>query len=367
MASLLGKADSTLISAARSEAMADVPADLSDIYEKRADNFSDFVDMITEQFDKKKKEEKDKKEEVDVFQERVNKAIEQGKQNDAYSKVMTDRTLVIAEEVKNYKGDKNTLEYQKIQVKIQSLAAVSESNAETWQKVISSDISTIGSGSEVDLFLQMLNDQSHNLDDSNIRWDEDKTDFVYTLYTDPKGEKDDNNPIITSMTISELEKRLSQIDPTASTAAQKVLNSIATNVNKRPWDESHKTDKKNALLKTMKTANERHNIMIEHFPGTKYSFWEALGGLKDPKLQKEMFDVLDALPGIGLDIDGDGNKDTRKMYLNADNHWAIMQAIKNSHHGNEILADWLIKNTGDDLYTMGENSRGKSSDEYALD
>jgi hypothetical protein len=81
-----------------------------------------------------------------------------------------------------------------------------------------------------------------------------------------------------------------------------------------------------------------------------------------------MFDALDALPGIGLDIDGDGNKDTRKMYLDANNHWAIMQAINNSHYGNEIIADWLIKNTGDDLYTMGANRRGEvGSGKYPLD
>ena len=351
MASLLGKADSTIVQAAFNESLSDVPFDMSDVYQKRADNFSDFTDMINEQFDEQNKKDKEAKEAIDKQVSDIQTNIAGGKRNDGYDTVLNDQALAVSDELKNYDGEKNTLEYKRIEAKMLRLVSISESNADTWKKLINSDVSTLGSGKEVDLFIQMLNDQNHNLDDSSITYNKEKGDFEYTLKGDPT----------VKMTISELEKVLALEDPSAPTAATKVLTDMGANKNKRPYDQQLIDDTKNLLLKTMKTPNGKHNVMIEHFPNMKYSFHEALGG-KDPKMQRQIFDVLEALPGVGLDIDNDKVKDTRDMYLNAENHHAIKEAIMNSHHGDEILADWIVKNAGEDIYNQGKNAQETVTD-----
>ena len=46
--SLLGRADVGIISAARSAEQADAPAELTKLYERKAEKFGDFLDMVGE-------------------------------------------------------------------------------------------------------------------------------------------------------------------------------------------------------------------------------------------------------------------------------------------------------------------------------
>ena len=53
MASLLGKADATLVAGSYREAMADVPADMSKVYAKREQTLKDFTTEVNKIWEKR--------------------------------------------------------------------------------------------------------------------------------------------------------------------------------------------------------------------------------------------------------------------------------------------------------------------------
>jgi len=346
MASLLGKADSTIVQAAFNESLADVPADLSDLHQRRAGkSFDDFLGMMNEAFDTQTKEDKERevynKEQLD----KLRGFLATGGQNEHYTALMDTTGKDIAFRLKDFDGEKDSLEYKKIEAEMNRLVGISENNNATYQKLINSDLATMGAGKELDLFMQIVED--HNSGDGNkskIAYNKELKDIEYTLESDPT----------VKMTMSELEKALNIHDTAGPSAALKVFSDVGLNSNKRAWDNTYITDTENALLKVLKTPNDKYNIMMERFPGMEFSFYEAL---QKPEFQGKIFDALHALPGIGLDIDGDGVKDTKDMYLNSDNAMKIHEAITKSHNGDEIIAKWLTNNVGEDIYKQGEKKR----------
>ena len=142
MASLLGKADTGIISAARSEARADKPADLTSLYERKADKFDDFLSMIGEAFDMQTKKEKEKGAELDKNQEAANDAYIAGNVNEHYEKVAFDAVNGAVKAVKDFKGDKNSLEYKILNRRVNRLAEMSEFNLEEFKTLLSTQISS---------------------------------------------------------------------------------------------------------------------------------------------------------------------------------------------------------------------------------
>ena len=109
MASLLGKADSTIVQAAFNESLADVPADLSDLHQRRAEGFDDFLGMMNEAFDTQTKEDKERevynKEQLD----KLRGFLATGGQNEHYTALMDTTGKDIAFRLKNFDGEKDSL------------------------------------------------------------------------------------------------------------------------------------------------------------------------------------------------------------------------------------------------------------------
>ena len=348
MASLLGKADTGIISAARSAEQADRPADLSRLYQRKADKFDEFLDMVGSAFDTKTQADKDREAQYKEWQETVQTHAATGKENDASSELLFNTTNKLTEALKNYDGDKNSLEYKKLEQKLNRLVDMSNNNIDVYNKLINSDLGIIGSGKEMDLLAQIMDDHNNNTNNSNISWNEEIGDVEFTLKDDPN----------VKMTMSELERRVNRIDPAGEIEVMELANGVMQNRNKREWKGAYRTDFKNGIEKILKDKNKKYNVMHGTFTGMEHSFYEALNGA-DPKLQGEIFDALIA---VNFDYDKDGNVDTKEEYnnLTPENLEIMQEAIMKTSKGDEIIAEYLTDKVGEDVYNIGEKSRRKS-------
>ena len=345
MASLLGKADTGIISAARSAEQADRPADLSRLYQRKADKFDEFLDMVGSAFDTKTQADKDREAQYKEWQETVQTHAATGKENDASSELLFNTTNKLTEALKNYDGDKNSLEYKKLEQKLNRLVDMSNNNIDVYNKLINSDLGIIGSGKEMDLLAQIMDDHNNNTNNSNISWNEEIGDVEFTLKDDPN----------VKMTMSELERRVNRIDPAGEIEVMELANGVMQNRNKREWRGAYRTDFKNGIEKILKDKNKKYNVMHGTFTGMEHSFYEALNGA-DPKLQGEIFDALIA---VNFDYDKDGNVDTREEYnnLTPENLEIMQEAIMKTSKGDEIIAEYLTDKVGEDVYNIGKESR----------
>ena len=75
--SLLGRADTTLVQGSFREAAADRPADLTKLYERKADKFGEFLDMVGSAFDTKTQADKDREDQYTELQELLKEIIDQ--------------------------------------------------------------------------------------------------------------------------------------------------------------------------------------------------------------------------------------------------------------------------------------------------
>ena len=375
--SLLGRADTGLISAARSEATADKPADLTKLYERKADKFDDFLGMVGEAFDMQTKKEKEKSAELNKNKDSAYEGFLAGNVNEHYEKEAFLAVNDAVKAVKDFKGDKNSLEYKVLNRRVNRLVEISELNLEDFKELLNKQISTIGSGKEADLANQIFKDLKNNSNESNVRWDEEKEDFVYTLKEDTAigspvigGERDPDFDIEVkpkfSMTMSELRKSLNSVDPAALKGYYNLLIDQQKNVNKVEWNDSTRNDLASNIEILLRDKNTKHNIMDQNMPGKDYSFYDALGG-KDVELQGEIFDALiavdfdfdtekEGVQRLGKDEDGevtayykiDGNwgKDEDYHAVTMENFEGIKNAITNSPQGDEIIAKTLADRAG---------------------
>jgi len=340
MASLLGKADSTLISAARSEAMADVPANLSSVYKRRAKNFDSFLDMVNEAFDKQTKADKEREKREKELSEKSVAASAVGVANEHHTNALAGAVKNLSDEAK--KHETGSLEYKKWENEMMVLNADTETSLDDWTEMQNTKMSTKGTGPELDLWMQMQDDHVNGTNKSNIEYRDGKygKGMYYTLQSDSGGEK-------VSMTMAEIKRRIKKVDPAGPTSVMEVFNGVGLNANKRKWDDvNYQTDVFNDLERTMETPNDKHNIMRYKFPGMKYSIYDALNG-KDPELLKEVYETLEE---YGLDIDS------------ADNVFTIARTIEESSDGNAIIARILTDTVGEDVYLQGENKRNVGDD-----
>lgn len=345
---LLGRADATLVQAAKDMAMADVPADMSGIYAKRAANLKTFTKGIQAAWDSQF-------EAYNAFETRIINASDlaltntlEGKTNDSMLAEVDRETREIKALMQGFdKKDKGNLEWKKLEARTNKLAATTKNNDETWNSLIDAsangDLLVMGMGAELDLYEAMINDYNNNTNETNGRIVDG--DFVYSL---------PGNPDVT-MTMNELKKNLKIKDATAPSAVMTIFSDIQKNAktSKRPWDDEYETDTRNSIIDHLKTANDRHNVIVERFPGMKYSFWEAVTG-KDEELQGQIYDALEA---IGTDIDNDGVTDDALTYANPENAVALQKEIINNANSKDLIANFLTNNIGEKQYNLGRNNR----------
>ena len=359
--SLLGKADTTLVQGSFREAAADRPANLSGLYQRRADKFDDFLGMVSEAFDTQTKLDKEIKIQTDKTMADLEENIFSGKMYEGYQDESYRAATSVVKEIEDFTGDKNSLEFKKLQQKLTRLADVASKNEEIFTKLATSNLSHIGSGDELKLFNQIANDYNTGDNVSNVTYDEEKGDYVFTLKGDSTVLGPTEKPL--SMTMSELQKKLNTKDPAGPIQSQEILTSIETNKNNQPWNESYQNDVTNMYKKIFDDPNKKHNVMNEPLPGKNYSLYEAIAG-KDENVQAEIFD---ALVGVKFDYDGDG-PDTIDEYnnLTAENIQKLKNAIKDGPESNEIMARMMTKYAGEHSYNMGEKSREEDKDKGGL-
>ena len=367
MASLLGKADPTLVRGAFMEAAADVPLDLSDIYTKREANLKAFTEGLQKAWGDLSKAYDDQKQRISDSAGIAFDNMLGGKHNDAVISALDGAVNGIKAEFQNlpgkYRG--NTIAHRKLESETKRLASVSKQNGEIFNSLAElsrNDGLLMRGGSGSSLWEAILNDYNNNTNETNVRYSKEHADFLYSLPGNPE----------VSMTLTELNKELTKRDGTAPTAVQGVLTSIKNDAvsGLRKWDENYITENKNHLERLLRLKNDRANIMNEKFAGMKYSFYDALTG-KDINLQEQIYSALEALPGIGLDIDKDGVKDSRDIYTIPGNGYALQKAIIESDYGKEIIADYLIQQVGEDSYNIGHEvfkkaNKGKGTEAVNL-
>ena len=348
--SLLGKADATLVQGAFREAMADVPADMSGVYEKREKTLKDFTTEVNKIWEKQFEEYK-------AFETRItdksNLALTnalQGKTNDNLLGEVESQVNRIKDKMKTFdKRDKGNIEWKKLEEELNKLVITTGANAEMFnglnEAVTNGELHILGGDPKtLELYEAIVDDYNNNSSLTKGKYVDG--DFVYTHPSDPN----------VTMTFAELQKKLEIIDPRVPAASQTVLNGVKKYAasSKNPLTDRYTADINNQLVKLMRTPNDRVNVMHERFEGLDYSFYEALTTGKDPVLQAQ---IHDALLSVGTDIDGDNIPDTKETYLNTDNAVALQKEIINGPHSKQIIADFLTNNIVADNYQIGVNER----------
>ena len=350
MASLLGRADATLVQAAKDMAMADVPADMSGIYAKRAENLQAFSEGIQEAWDSQF-------EAFNAYETRMLDKSDlvlanglEGKTNDSMIAEVDRETREIKDIMKTFdKRDKGNLEWKKLEARLNKLAITTKDNDKTWNALVSATangdlLTTTLDPDKLDLYEAMVDDYNNNTNLTNGKIVDG--DFVYSLPGKPE----------VTMTWKELQKDLTVKDATAPSGVMTIFSNIQKNAktSKRPWNDEYKTDTRNSIINHLKSPNDRRNVISERFPGMEYSFMEAVTG-KDPELQGQIYDALMA---IGTDIDNDGVKDDKTTYANTDNIVALQKEIINNANSKDLIANFLTNNIGEKQYGLGKNDRG---------
>ena len=353
MASLLGKADPTLVRGAFMEAAADVPLDLSDIYTKREANLKAFTEGLQKAWGDMFKAYDDQKQRIGDSASVAFDNMLSGKHNDAIVNELDHVVNGIKGQFQSLpkRGD-NSLARRKLEAETKRLASISQKNAETFNSLTGlsdSDGLLLHGGNEASLWEAILNDYNNNTNETNVKYSKEHGDFLYSLPSNPE----------VSMTLTELNKKIMKRDGAAPTAVQGILNNIKTNAQNgsRKWDENYITENTNSLERLLRLPNDRANIMNERFAGMNYSFLEALGG-KDPDLQEQIYDILDEMGGI--DIDGIAGKEDRATYATPENGYRLQRAIMESADGKEIIARYIVDQVGKDSYDIGNSNRRRT-------
>ena len=374
MASLLGKADSTLVAASFKAAQADVPKDLSSVYEKREEAFKTFQEGISGIFTNLNKEDKEWGEKFDTQVELAKDTLlKNPKVNDHMLTKFHEQVDGLRETWKNAKTD---LEKSQARAALNQFTEQS-TGADTMLAEIVEDHDLIifePNSNEKKLLTAMLDDYNKNGKTTNATWDKGKKDWVYTLpgssgerwiYSDEALKKEvyertsddliENPDYIEGgfkMTLTEIRNAIGTKDLTAETNASKVINGIITSKTGQPWESDdqnnipgRRNDVYDDIMATMPKDNDVLNMGRANLPGQRFSVEDLLMG-KVPQgynnpVAAELFDVLET-----LDLDGDGtpgDEDDVKMannFTTSENGAALArQLMKDKSLYKEIIAN----------------------------
>jgi len=355
MANLLGKADQTLVKGAYSVAKANLPGDMSGVYDQRAKNMEGLMAGISTVWEELNSEWNDRQNALSTKGDAVYENVLTGKYNDQMVEATDAAVLDIKSRLKGQKADKKGLGARKIEAEMNSFAKNTQQNALDFEELAdlskNNELIIKGSGSEAKLLEAIFDDFNNNTNNTQVTYKDGN--FTYTLDG-------------VSMTMGDIKKAMIKKDNAKPSAVQKIFNEVVTKAGseKRESSDVYKNDIKNRIKSNMTSKSDKTNIMHSHFEGLQYTFYEALTG-KDQGLQDQIFDTLMA---IGTDIDKDGVADTKDTYLNTENAVALQREILNNDNSGDIIAGFLTDNLFQDAYDRGVKERkviktgGKESD-----
>ena len=371
MASLLGKADATLVAAAFKEGQSRVGADLSDVYAKREENLATFTKGVGDIF---KKIYADDILTRDLLKENASIAETNMANAGFESEYMLRKNHEISLGFKSQledinrefgaTGGKGDLERSLLRGEMNKYLATTQSNNETFGKLMSqsanNELLAKAGSLEQGLLNAMAEDYNNGTSFTNPEYE--KGDMVYTHPDNPE----------VKMTMSELNRRLSVKDAKPLNAIQTILTDALKQgkTSNIPWNVDDYT---NRISKTLVNMNDIDNAMVERFGDMKYNIKQVITG-QTPEgyanpIMGDIYDSLVALGGIDIDgVNGIDEKDTKILedYTISANGALISQALmKDESKLRDVISNVLAKNVAFDFFEDGGKDKTVKTDPNA--
>ena len=364
--SLFGRADATLVSAAFKEAEANLPEDLTAVYEKREQNLEDFSKGIQEAFDIYYADYNNTSELLKTNSQAVLDNLESGgvlnpyllEQNNAIVNGFKQRLRSIPA------GRKGDLERSKLRHEMNVYAQKSVSNELAFQTLAEN----INSGTILDdygpqgaekrkLLNLMMEDYNNGTFKTNRTYE--KGDYFYSL---PGSNL--------KMNMREVLNSFSVYDANILAAVQKDLNLEQQNGKKGlPYNP---TQFYNKLRGRMKSNNDIDNIAKERFGDMPFSFEEYLRGAgagtkEGNEVASYLMDALNSIGGIDVTGDGVVKQEDINIYSDPKNAAVLSQAILGDPGvKKELTALYVTKYAAEDAHGLGKGLITTSSSSNQL-
>jgi hypothetical protein len=348
--SLIGKADSTLVSAAFKEGESNVPADLKSVYDKREQAFKTFgegMEKLLKNLGADDKKEKEKtKEDSEVL---INAGVEFG--NDAIMTINQTVSESYREAMEKAETDldkaKTKSKFNTYSQKIQQAGATLENMI---QNSANGQLLMNFNSDEQKLFAAMQKDLQNNTNLTNAQPNEDMTDIVYTLPgTDVK------------MTMGELQSKMGIKDNSVGIDVNKLILDVTKNTNVASKEDAIQDFKTN-LNNRMNTSNDIKVAGTTVFQGMKYSVEDMiLGKTEDIRNNEFTLELFETLKTLDVNNDGViGDKDDATFATPA-NAAALMKEIQsNDSLYKEVIANAVSNISGEKSYgIMLKNNQEK--------
>ena len=346
MASLLGKADSTLAGMSYREAMADVMPDYSDIYKQKADEFTGnlalFQRGVGEYFDNLYA---DNNALADELKEAVSTTMADlaigANPDDESLEVFNGYLNGLRQELKNVPpGRKGDIERAKIRAKMERLSnstsGMDETLIDLGVRIENGDFDTQATGGDNLRILTAINDKTakREIIDGEL------------VYSVPGLDK--------KLTQQDLKKLLVSNDPEVNKAVHDVT--VKAGALGKTWGmewEDNRQEIVNGYRNSLSTKAGLGNSMHTAQGGLKYSFAEYLSGKGDPKYNME---IWSALGEAGVDVPEDNNGDgviNELDFTTPENGIAMIEQLTQISHNDfdmattkNIVSEFLADNVG---------------------
>ena len=358
--SLMGKADTTLVSAAFREGSTNVQKDLSDVYTKREKAFKTFQEGISTIFENLGEEDRNEQKEL---KEGLEDLSDNTQTWDALAEVDSQVMIDFKDELKAATTD---LEKRKLWSKFKNYSELSKNHKEGMENVIdlgvTNNLLTKPGSNERKLLIKIVNDWNNNTDETKPSYDPKKGDIVYT---DP-----DTN---TKMSFSELQRKIGRKDSTVNTDINALINKAAKNENNQPYEDSEdgtipgfRDDLYNDILARLNSSDDIANAGSKAANGMKYSVEHMLMGKagKDNPLTIELFDILKT-----LDVDKDGTSGTTEdaSYVTSTNAVELAKEIMNNDDlYKEVIATAITNMSGKKAYDISQIKKETETPQWKI-
>ncbi len=318
--SLMGKADASLVAASFKEAMADVPADLKDVYDKNEEAFKTFSEGIDELYKTITKEEREKaketREQLSMMEEGAN-ALD----NDAIAETTRKDIKAIRDEI----NDPKTSEEEKARLRreVTRRASKLSSANDLLTKAVDNSADILFEDTKTqEIFNNIIKDINENGSTSNMRYDAEKKDYVF-------GEGEN------ALTLRELENKIGFSDIQIATDVNKKTTTIANSKQGMYKDANEASyEVYNDLNNRLNNPNDILSAYTDkNFLGMESkSVKDLLENRGKSELSRELYNELKV-----LDFDGDGEPDA--TFATPQNYKALVDKINSdSQLKKEVIA-----------------------------
>tara|TARA_R110002012_G_scaffold317897_1_gene535175 strand:+ start:224 stop:1975 length:1752 start_codon:yes stop_codon:yes gene_type:complete len=344
--SLMGKADASLVAAAYREGMANVPADLKGVYDKREKGFKTFTESMNTLFENLGAEDKKTKEEIDKDTQELSQfGVALG--NDRVMEITQDVSDGYRDAIEKAETDldkaKVKSKFNKFYEKMQQAGSTLEGMI---QNSANGQLLTNFNSDEQKLFAAMLKDLKDNTNLTNAQPNKDMTDIVYTLPgTDVE------------MTMGELQSKMGIKDNSVGVDVNKLILGVAKNKNVASKEDAV-NDLYSDITGRMNSPNDIKVAATTKFRGMENTIEEMLQGKTkngfDNPLVMQFFDILK-----DLDVNNDGKIGDAKdaSFATPENAAKLIKEIQgNDGLYKEVIARTVSEMAGAKSYGIMEKN-----------